>query len=203
MQKNELYFKDDSIVRVLEVREDRVLVIDCIRRTMPQWKDIVSLAEWEKCSEEKICEITGVDLPEIDSLCPESRKVAYERYTMIAPILHLLPDEKKKCEMISVVADNEKVSKQTVRKYLCLYLVFQNVAILAPKDKENDTSLTKDEKNMRWALNKFYFSYEKHSLKTAYAFLVSVRSRMVHLINTSKSSSVTFLNFFLVIETEV
>ena len=175
MQKNDLYFKEKSIVRVLEVREDRVLVIDCVRRTMPQWKDIVSLAGWDQCSQETLYEITGVDLPEIDFLSSESRKVAYERYTMIAPILHLLPDEKKKCEMISVVADNEKVSKQTVRKYLCLYLVFQNVAILAPKDKENDTSLTKDEKNMRWALNKFYFSYEKHSLKTAYTMMLKAK----------------------------
>lgn len=170
--KNELYFRDDSIVRVLEVREDRVLVIDCIRRTMPQWKELVSLAGWEKCSEEKLYEIADVDLPEIDSLCPESRKVAYERYTMIAPILRLLLDEKKKCEMISSIASNENVSKQTVRKYLCLYLAFQSVAILAPKDKDSDTSLTKDEKNMRWALNKFYFSYQKHSLKTAYTMML-------------------------------
>ena len=173
--KNDLYFKDDSIVRVLEVREDRVLVIDCIRKTMPQWKDIVSLTGWEKCSEEKLYEIADVDLPEIDSLCPDSCKIAYERYTMIAPILRLLPDEKKKCEMISVVANNEKVSKQTIRKYLCLYLAFQDVAILAPKDKESDTSLTKDEKNMRWALNKFYFSYEKHSLKTAYTMMLKAK----------------------------
>lgn len=175
MQKNDLYFKDDSIVRVLEVREDRVLVIDCIRRTMPQWKDIVSLAGWEKCSEEKLYEIADVDLPELDSFSPESRKVAYERYTMIAPILRLLSDEKKKCEMISVVANNEKVSKQTIRKYLCQYLAFQSIAILAPKDKDSDTSLTKDEKNMRWALNKFYFSYQKHSLNTAYTMMLKTK----------------------------
>ena len=36
MQKNDLYFKDDVIIRVLEVGENRVLMIDCIRRTMPQ-----------------------------------------------------------------------------------------------------------------------------------------------------------------------
>lgn len=173
--KNDLYFKDDSIVRVLDVKEDRALMIDCVRRTMPQWKDIVSLVGWDQCSQETLYEITDVSLPELDSLSSESRKVAYERYTMIAPILRLLPDEQKKCEMISVIASNEKVSKQTVRKYLCLYLAFQNVAILAPKDKENDTLLTKDEKNMRWALNKFYFSYQKHSLKTAYTMMLKAK----------------------------
>ena len=170
--KNDLYFKDNSIVRLLEVREDKALVIDCVRRTMPQWKEVAFLAGWEKCSEEKLYEIADVDLPEIESLCPESRKVAYERYTLIAPILRLLSDEKKKCEMISVVANNEKVSKQTIRKYLCQYLAFQSIAILAPKDKDSDTSLTKDEKNMRWALNKFYFSYQKHSLNTAYTMML-------------------------------
>ena len=173
--KNDLYFKDDSIVRVLDVKEDRALMIDCVRRTMPQWKDIVSLVGWDQCSQETLYEITDVNLPELDSLSSESRKVAYERYTMIAPILRLLPDEQKKCEMISVIASNEKVSKQTVRKYLCLYLAFQNVAILAPKDKENDTLLTKDERNMRWALNKFYFSYQKHSLKTAYTMMLKAK----------------------------
>lgn len=173
--KNDLYFKDDSIVRVLDVKEDRALMIDCVRRTMPQWKDIVSLVGWDQCSQETLYEITDVNLLELDSLSSESRKVAYERYTMIAPILRLLPDEQKKCEMISVIASNEKVSKQTVRKYLCLYLAFQNVAILAPKDKENDTLLTKDEKNMRWALNKFYFSYQKHSLKTAYTMMLKAK----------------------------
>ena len=175
MQKNKLYFKNDSVIRVLEERDGKVLVIDCIRRTMPQWKEIVSLNGWEQCSQETLYAVTNVEVPEIDSLCPECRKKAYERYTIIAPILRLLPDEQKKCEMISVIATSEKISKQTVRKYLCLYLTFQNVAILAPKGKENDTSLTPDEKNMRWGLNKFYFSYQKHSLKTAYTMMLKAK----------------------------
>lgn len=172
MQKNDLYFKDDSIIRVLVEKEDRVLVIDCVRRTMPFWENVSFYVGWEQCSHEKLYEITNIEMPEIDSMRPENRKTAYERFTMIAPILRLLPDEEKKGEMISIVATSEKISKQTVRKYLCLYLVFQNVAILAPKDKEQDISLTQDEKNMRWALNKFYFSYQKHSLKTAYTMML-------------------------------
>lgn len=172
MQKNDLYFKDDSIIRVLVEKEDRVLVIDCVQRTMPFWENVSSYVGWEQCSHEKLYEITNIEVPEIDSMRPENRKTAYERFTMIAPILRLLPDEEKKCEMISIVATSEKISKQTVRKYLCLYLAFQNVAILAPKDKEQDISLTQDEKNMRWALNKFYFSYQKHSLKTAYTMML-------------------------------
>ena len=172
MQKNKLYLKNDSVIRVLEERNGKILVIDCIRRTMPQWKAVACLNGWEQCSQENLYAITNVEVPEMDSLCPESRKKAYERYTMIAPILQLLPDEQKKCEMISTIATNEKISKQTVRKYLCIYLAFQDIAILSPKDKENDTCLSKDEKNMRWSLNKYYFSYQKHSLKTAYTLML-------------------------------
>lgn len=175
MQKNELYSKDNSIIRVLEEKEDKILVIDCIRRKMPQWKELSYLDGWEQCSQETLYDITNIEVAEIDSLCPESRKKAYERYTMIAPILRLLPDKEKRCEMISIVAASEKISKQTVRKYLCLYLAFQNIVILAPKDKENDISLTPDEKNMRWGLNKFYFSYQKHSLKTAYTMMLKAK----------------------------
>lgn len=175
MLKNELYINGDSIVRILDIRDEKVLVIDCVRRIMPQWIEISSLVEWQQCSQETLYVITNIEVPEIDSLCPESRKKAYERYTMIAPILRLLPDEQKKCDMISLIAVNERISKQTIRKYLCLYLTFQNVAVLAPKEKENDTCLTQDEKNMRWGLNKFYFSYEKHSLKTAYTMMLKAK----------------------------
>ena len=74
MQKNKLYFKNDSVIRVLEERDGKILVIDCIRRTMPQWKVTACLDGWEQCSQETLYAITNVEIPEIDSLCPESRK---------------------------------------------------------------------------------------------------------------------------------
>lgn len=172
MRKNELYIKDNEIIRIIEIREEKALVIDCICRTMPQWKDLSDLSGWDICSEETLYGITNMIVPEIDSLCPESRKKAYERYTLIAPVLRVMPDEKKRCEMIALIATSEKISKQTVRKFLCLYLTYQSVAALAPKDKTNEVFLSKDEKNMRWALNKFYYSYEKNSLQTAYTMML-------------------------------
>ena len=175
MQKNELYFKDDSIVRVLALKEDYVLIIDCVRRKMPHWENISFFVGWQQCSQENLYRFTNIVIPEIDSLLPESRKKAYERYTMIAPILQLLPNEQKRCEMISAIAINENISKQTLRKYLCLYLSFQNVAILSPKDNKSDKSLTDDEKNMRWGLNKFYYTCHKNSLKTAYTMMLKAK----------------------------
>ena len=70
------------------------------------------------------------------------------------------------------MAERHKVTKQTIRKYLCLYLAYPNITVLAPIKKEPKKTLTEDEKNFRWALNKYYYTRYKHSLRTAYLYLL-------------------------------
>lgn len=175
MQKNELYRNNNSIIRVLEIKNNAVLVIDCINKTMPQWIGISFFEDWIKCSDETLHEITGIELQDIKTVSPEDFKVAHQRYTMIAPIIMVLTDQNKKNEMIELISTNEKISKQTLRKYLCLYLIYQDISVLIPKAKNTDKQLSQDEKNIRWALNKFYFSFYKHSLKTAYTMMLKAK----------------------------
>lgn len=175
MQKNELYRNNNSIIRVLEIKNNAVLVIDCINKTMPQWIGISFFEDWTKCSDEILHEITGIELQDIKTVSPEDFKVAHQRYTMIAPIIMVLTDQDKKNEMIELISTNEKISKQTLRKYLCLYLIYQDISVLIPKTKNTDKQLSQDEKNIRWALNKFYFSFYKHSLKTAYTMMLKAK----------------------------
>lgn len=175
MQKNELYCNNNSIIRVLEIKNNAVLVIDCISKTMPQWIGVSFFEDWTKCSDETLHEITGIELQDIKTVSPEDFKVAHQRYTMIAPIVMVLTDQDKKNEMIELISTNEKISKQTLRKYLCLYLIYQDISVLIPKTKNTDKQLSQDEKNIRWALNKFYFSFYKHSLKTAYTMMLKAK----------------------------
>lgn len=175
MQKNELYRNNNSLIRVLEIKNNAVLVIDCINKTMPQWIGVSFFEDWTKCSDETLYEITGIELQDIKTVSQEDFKVAHQRYTMIAPIIMVLTDRDKKNEMIELISTNEKVSKQTLRKYLCLYLIYQDISVLIPKTKNTDKQLSQDEKNIRWALNKFYFSFYKHSLKTAYTMMLKAK----------------------------
>lgn len=175
MQKNELYRNNNSIIRVLEIKNNAVLVIDCINKTMPQWIGVSFFEDWTKCADETLHEITGIELQDIKTVSPEDFKVAHQRYTMIAPIIMVLTDQDKKNEMIELISINEKISKQTLRKYLCLYLIYQDISVLIPKTKNADKQLSQDEKNIRWALNKFYFSFYKHSLKTAYTMMLKAK----------------------------
>jgi len=49
MKKYDLLRSGDTIIRVLEVQSDRILVIDCIKRTMPVWVESVVLECYFKC----------------------------------------------------------------------------------------------------------------------------------------------------------
>lgn len=71
--------------------------------------------------------------------------------------------------MINKLAEN--VSKQTIRKYLCMYLVYQDIYVLAPLPKM-ERALTRDEKNIRWALNKYFYNVKKNTLKTVYKMML-------------------------------
>ena len=172
MKKYDLLRSGDSIVRVLEVQGDRVLVIDCIKRTMPVWVERDTLESCSECTNDDPSEATGVVLVGVDDLDADQRKTMYERYTMIAPILAFVADDRMRSRLICSVAEEHKVSKQTVRSYLCLYLAYMDVTALAPKHREDERALTQDEKNMRWALNKFFYTTKKQSLMTAYTMML-------------------------------
>ena len=87
MKKYDLFQSGENIIRVLEVQGDRVLVIDCIKRTMPLWVELVALESYSECTSNELSEVTGVITADIDALDADQRKTMYERYTMIAPIL--------------------------------------------------------------------------------------------------------------------
>ena len=75
--------------------------------------------------------------------------------------------------LIASMAAEHGVSKQTVRSHLCMYLAYMDIASLAPRKQQyDDGELTQDEKNIRWALNKFFYTTQKQSLMTAYTMML-------------------------------
>lgn len=166
--KNQLLQQNGKVVRVLAIESD-VLVINCMKRTMPQWISVTDLQGYEVCDESTL---PNANIQTIERLTPEQRKVMHERYTLIAPILPFVHNEAQRTSMIYQMAELNNVSKQTVRKYLCLYLAYQRIEVLAPSPQQKQRELTPDEKNFRWALNKFYYTQRKHSLPTAYNLML-------------------------------
>lgn len=168
MKRNEIYTHENQIYRILLVKEDNCLVIDCKNNSMPVWKPVTTFWDASTMTDEDLYTLLEFKPVEDDMVSSERKKVMHERYTMIAPVLSFIGDENTRSHVINIIASENNISKQSIRSFLKKYLVIQNIQVLLPKEREYDTALTKDQKNMRWSLNKYFYSFEKNSLKTAY-----------------------------------
>lgn len=170
MNKNDLYKDDKSIYRILSIKE-KILIIDCIKRTMPYFVNEIT---GTKITEQDLQIETGRILIDIEELSPNSRKKAYGCYTVISSIIAVVDNVPLRNSMIELASQQYGLSKQTVRSYLCLYLAYQEISVFAlplPKERE----LTADEKIMRWALNRFFYTRNKNSLKTAFELMLKAK----------------------------
>jgi len=172
MKKNDLLKKETAIIRVLELKEEKALIINCLKMTMPKWIISDALSEYIPCDKGELWERTGFKEEDIDEVESVRRNTMYQRYTIIAGILPFIGDETMRKTVIGRLAEEYQISKQTIRSYLCQYLALQDIRILLPKERNSDRELTSDEKNIRWSLNKFFYTYEKNSLKTAYTLML-------------------------------
>jgi transposase InsO family protein len=172
MKKNSLMQYGESIIRILDIQDTKVLVIDCIKKTMPIWMYQSEITGYTDCCQQELLRRNGDSLFNIEMLDAKSKQTTHARFTMIAGIFSVIGDITQRNEAIRNASVQYNVSQQTIRKFLCLYLVYQDMSVLAPKKRMMESELTQDEKNMRWALNKYFYSKKKNSLKTAYTLLL-------------------------------
>ena len=83
MKKNELIKTQEKIYRVLDVSENEILIIDCLKLTMPQWIEAASIPDAETITDEELCSLTDCHIPDIDELLPADRATAHKRFTLI------------------------------------------------------------------------------------------------------------------------
>lgn len=172
MQKNSLLQNAETVIRILDITDNSAFIIDCIRLTVPRWVNTSNLSDYTACTEAELSARTNIVSLPIEDLDADCRRYAYEHYTMIAGVLPFITNDKERCYAIAKIAEQRKISKQTVKNNLCLFLAYQNISVLAPKKQTYDRPLTLDEKNMRWALNKYFYTYRKNSLQTAYTLML-------------------------------
>ena len=176
LKKNMILKKEEDsiqIFRVLAIEKEKVLVIDCIKKTMPVWVEIEKLddfVEEQEAQGDNHSETANFDILEDYSL--DVRKIIYQRYNIISAILPFVADEAMRSELIAKMAGEHGISKQSVRKYLCEYLAAQDIRSLAPQERNTDRALTQDEKNMRKALNKYYYTTKKRTLNNVYTMML-------------------------------
>ena len=67
MKRNDLYRKDDSVLRVIHVQENQVMVIDCVKCTMPFWMNLADMCSYVEYAEEKY--YSDVNFTVVDDAC--------------------------------------------------------------------------------------------------------------------------------------
>lgn len=162
MKVNDVLRKGEVVLRVLAIKEDSCLCINCNTDYMPAWMPANSLEDY-----------TPDAAPIIDTnMTARQKQVAHERFTMIAPMLVFLTDDKERNRIMNRISEEQNISKQTLRRYLCRYLVYQDITALAPAVHESKQELSQDQKNMRWALNKYFYTPKKSKLTDVYVKLL-------------------------------
>lgn len=156
-----------GVYRVLELAE-KVLVIDCVKKTMPVWKSHEELSGFVEVKEENKTDA----LSALEDMSAEDRKIAYRRYNLISCILPFLSSVDMRTQAVKKVAEENGISVQSVRSYLCEYLSSMDIRSLAPKKRETERKLTVDEKNIRKALNRWYYTTKKRTLKHVYILML-------------------------------
>lgn len=168
---NVILKKEKEIYRVLQCRGDKSLIIDCKKRSLPQWISNEYLYGFKYIEEEDLLNELNTKLPEISELSQSQLKEMHLRYGSISSCLLKINDEVERRLFIKRSAVEYGVSEQTIRHRLCDYLVFKNITPLAPSLKRKK-ELSDDEKNFRWALNKYFYSSNKLSLRQTFKFLL-------------------------------
>ena len=131
MKKNDLIKTENGIFRIISIEANRVLAIDCIKKTMPKFYSVSFFSSGE------LIDRIPADFSDMEDLSPAHRKVAQERYTMIASAVSVVDDIPKRNMMIEKSAEQFGMSKQSIRSFLCSYLVYQDIAVLSFRQRTN------------------------------------------------------------------
>lgn len=158
--------KNSATYRMLQKDGDKILLIDTSATKKPVWKN---QQEVTKTNIQKLISDTE------DELTPRQERIMRQRFTMISGILPLVGNDKKMNAAIKRTAEEYGVCVPTVKKYLFRYLVYNQKAVLAPEEKEERKELTAFEKDIRWGLNRFYYTAAKRSLTDAYTLMIKER----------------------------
>ena len=112
LKRNEIIKFCGTYYRVLAVRINEALLIDCQKRKMPHWQP--NPDEYDTATITELYQQTGIKPEDISSVSVERQNIAYQRFSMIAGILAVIIDKHSYTKLLDEIADQNKVSKQTL-----------------------------------------------------------------------------------------
>jgi hypothetical protein len=169
----ELLKLNGCIYRVLASSDDgMIFIINCTNISAPRFMREDELAGAVVVSESDMQSANNRHIPEHLNALQE--QACNRRFARIAPALIYLTDERKRYSVIAESAESLHLSRRRLKDDLNLYLVYQTKAIFAPPLRVR-SNLSEDQRNMRWALNKYYYTRFGRSIPQTYVMMLKER----------------------------
>ena len=175
MRVNDIFaIENGEHIRILLCSEEQCYAVSCHHFRMPFPLSTHELEAMKSVSTEAYT-IFAVD----EDISTAQRRERDRRFALIKPLLDntCICDKPHRNEIVKQVVGEHGVSRRTVLQYLWKYWVYQNKNILLPTGRASAKAhkLTADEKAIRWALNKYYYTPQKQSLQTAYKMMLRAK----------------------------
>lgn len=193
MRVNDIFaIENGEHIRILLCSEEQCYAVSCQHFRMPFLLSAHELKGMKSISDEEYTIFTIDDDTSAAQRCERDR-----RFALIKPLLDnaCIYDKPHRNEIVNQIVGEHDVSRRTILQYLWKYWVYQSKNILLPTGRMSVKSreLTADEKTIRWALNKYYYTPQKQSLQTAYKMML--RAKFCDAQGQLKSNYPTFWQF--------
>lgn len=179
-------------IRVLLCGEEQCYVVSCQHFRMPYPVASDLLAELQPVPAETYS-VFVLD----EDITNRQREGRNRKLDLIAPLLDdtCIYDKSHRNEVVRQIAAEHNIARRTVLQYLWRYWVYQSKNALLPAERPapEQHELTTDEKAIRWALNKYYYTPQRQSLQTAYKMMLRAKYCDTH--GTLKPEYPTFWQF--------
>lgn len=179
-------------IRVLLCGEEQCYVVSCQHFRMPYPVASDLLAELQPVPAETYS-VFVLD----EDITNRQREGSNRKLDLIAPLLKdaCIYDKSHRNEVVRQIAAEHGIARRTVLQYLWRYWVYQSKNALLPAERPapEQHELTADEKAIRWALNKYYYTPQRQSLQTAYKMMLRAKYCDTH--DTLKPEYPTFWQF--------
>lgn len=179
-------------IRVLLCGEEQCYVVSCQHFRMPYPVASDLLAELQPVPAETYS-VFVLD----EDITNRQREGRNRKLDLIAPLLEdaCIYDKSHRNKVVRQIAAEHGIARRTVLQYLWRYWVYQSKNALLPAERPapEQHELTADEKAIRWALNKYYYTPQRQSLQTAYKMMLRAKYCDTH--GTLKPEYPTFWQF--------
>ena len=175
MRQNDLLKSDTGDhLRVLLYGDQQSYVVNCQRCKMPFPISTPSLLQMEKLPQD-MYRLLSLD----EDISERQRQQRDHRAALISPLMveECIYDKSLRNSLLRNIASDSSVTRKTILRYLWLYWVYQSKNALLPAERPAPElhELTADEKAIRWALNKYYYTPQRQSLQTAYKMMLRAK----------------------------